>query len=65
VNLAQEAEKIYTYINGKKTKLGDLQKITKVIKGDHSLAMELCSTGFSEWKLQNEINIQQASFPNS
>jgi 3-methyladenine DNA glycosylase AlkD len=45
MNLTPEAQKLYAQINKEGTKLGDLRKIAKVIKRDHSLAMELWSTG--------------------
>jgi 3-methyladenine DNA glycosylase AlkD len=45
MTLSAKAENIYTQINSKTTKLGDLRKIAKDIKKDHELAMELWSTG--------------------
>jgi 3-methyladenine DNA glycosylase AlkD len=44
MKLSSKAENILGKINSK-TKLGDLRKISKEIKKDHSLAMELWSTG--------------------
>ena len=44
MNLSSKAENIYTQINGKDIKLGDLRKIAKDIKKNHELAMELWST---------------------
>jgi len=45
MNLSQKCNKIHTQINLEATKLGDLRKIAKEIKVDHTLAMELWSTG--------------------
>lgn len=45
MKLSQKAKKIYTRIDSKTTKLGDIRKIAKEIKKDHELAMELWSTG--------------------
>ena len=45
MNLSPKAENIYTLINNKSTKLGDLRTIAKDIKKDHPLSMELWSTG--------------------
>ena len=42
---SSKAENIYTQINKKTTKLGDLRKIAKDIGKDHPLAMELWATG--------------------
>jgi 3-methyladenine DNA glycosylase AlkD len=44
MKLSSKAQKIYSEINND-TKLGDLRKFAKDIKKDHSLAMELWSTG--------------------
>ncbi|TDQ32234.1 DNA alkylation repair protein [Zeaxanthinibacter enoshimensis] len=43
--LSTEARKIYSQICQDNTKLGDLRKIAKEIKKDHSLGMELWGTG--------------------
>jgi 3-methyladenine DNA glycosylase AlkD len=45
MKLTSKAENIYTKVNSKGTKLGDLRKIAKDIKKDHQLALELWSTG--------------------
>jgi len=45
MKLSSKAENIYAQINDKTTKLGDLRKIAKDIKKDHSLATELWSNG--------------------
>lgn len=45
MTLSSKAKNIYSQINSKTTKLGDLRKIAKDIKKDHQLAMELWSTG--------------------
>lgn len=45
MKLSSKAENIYSRINSKTTKLGDLRNIAKEIKKDHALAMELWSTG--------------------
>lgn len=45
MKLSSKAEKIYSQIKSKTTKLGDLRIIAKGIKKDHVLAMELWSTG--------------------
>ena len=45
MNLTPDAEKIYSQISSDGTKLGDLRRIAKEIKKDHSLARELWSTG--------------------
>jgi 3-methyladenine DNA glycosylase AlkD len=45
MKLSSKAQNIYTQINSTTTKLGDLRNIAKEIKKDHSLAMELWSTG--------------------
>jgi|SRR5688572_485242 len=45
MKLSSKAKKIYTRINSKTTKLGDLRNIAKDIKKDHQIAMELWSTG--------------------
>ena len=45
MRLSTKAENIYSQINSKLTKLGDLRNIAKAIKKDHQLAMELWSTG--------------------
>lgn len=43
--LSLKAQNIYSQIDEGTTKLGDLRKIAKEINKDHSLAMELWSTG--------------------
>lgn len=45
MNLSDKAENIYSRINRKDTRLGELRKVAKEIKKDHKLAMELWSTG--------------------
>lgn len=45
MKLSPKAKKIYSRIDGKTTKLGDIRKIAKEVKKDHELAMELWSTG--------------------
>ena len=45
MKLSPKADNLYTRINNKSTKLGDLRTIAKDIKKDHPLAMELWSTG--------------------
>lgn len=45
MNLTPKAQKIHAQLNAGETKLGDLRKIAKEIKKDHSLALELWSTG--------------------
>ena len=45
MKLSSKAQKIYSEIDKKTTKLGNLRKIAKEIKIDHALAMELWSTG--------------------
>lgn len=45
MKLSDNAEIIYNQINNETTKLGDLRAIAKNIKKDHSLAIELWSTG--------------------
>ena len=45
MKLSSKARKIFSEIDKDSTKLGDLRKIAKEIKKDHSLAMELWSTG--------------------
>ena len=45
MKLSSKAQKILSEIDKETTKLGDLRKIAKEIKKDHSLAMELWSTG--------------------
>src|SRR5687768_11379766 len=45
MKLSSKAENIYVRINNKTTKLGDLRELAKEIKKDHSLALELWSTG--------------------
>ena len=45
MELSSKATKIYSQINKKTTKLGDLRKIAKELKTDHDLAIELWSTG--------------------
>jgi len=44
MSLSSKAKDIYTRINDKSTKLGDLRKIAAEIKKGHSLAMELWAT---------------------
>lgn len=44
MELSSKANKIYSGIDKETTKLGDLRKIAKEIKKDHSLAMELWAT---------------------
>lgn len=44
MTLQTKAQSIYSRIDSKTTKLGDLRKIAKEIKKDHPLAMELWST---------------------
>lgn len=44
MKLSTKAQEIYSKINSKDTKLGDLRKIAKEVKRDHELAMELWST---------------------
>lgn len=52
MKLSANAQEIYAQINKPDTKLGDLRKIGKEIKRDHSLAMELWSTeGFMSRQL--------------
>src|SRR5687768_2070351 len=45
MKLSSKAQNIYSQINKKTTKLGDLRMIAKNIKKDHQLAMELWSAG--------------------
>ncbi len=45
MNLTIKAQEIHSQISKEGTKLGDLRKIAKEIKKDHSLALELWSTG--------------------
>jgi len=45
MKLSSKAKNIYSQVNQKDTKLGDLRKIAKEIKKDHELALELWSTG--------------------
>lgn len=45
MNISDKAKDIYSQIESKSTKLGDLRTIAKEIKKDHSLAMELWSIG--------------------
>jgi len=45
MKLSPKAKIIYSRIDNKTTKLGDIRKIAKEIKKDHELAMELWSTG--------------------
>lgn len=45
MNLSSEAQRIYSRITEGKTKLGDLRLLAKEVKVNHSLAMELWSTG--------------------
>ena len=45
MNLFPKTKNIYSKINSKTMKLGDLRKIAKEIKKDHAMAMELWSTG--------------------
>lgn len=45
MKLSSKADDIYTRINDPSAKLGDLRNIAKMIKKDHSLAMELWSAG--------------------
>jgi len=45
MKLSPKANKIYSQINSKTTKLGDLRIIAKEIKKDHHLAMELWNSG--------------------
>ncbi len=44
MKLSSRAQKIYSEIDKETTKLGDLRKMAKEIKKDHTLAMELWST---------------------
>lgn len=43
MNLSPKAQTIFSQINPKTTKLGDLRVIAKEIKKDHELTMELWS----------------------
>ena len=45
MKLSSKAQKIYSEIDKETTKLGDLRKIAKGINKDHSLALELWTTG--------------------
>ena len=45
MKLSSKAKKIYSQIDEKTTKLGDLRKIAKELKTDHDLAIELWTTG--------------------
>lgn len=45
MELSSKANKIYNQIDKESTKLGDLRKLAKDIKKDHTLALELWSTG--------------------
>ena len=45
MKLSSKAKKIYSQIDDKTTKLGDLRKIAKELKTDHDLAIELWTTG--------------------
>lgn len=45
MKLSSKAEKICKRVSGKNVKLGDLRTLAKEIKKDHSLALELWSTG--------------------
>lgn len=45
MSISLEAQRIYTQISNESTKLGDLKRIGKEIKKNHTLAMELWSTG--------------------
>ena len=44
MTLSSKAQSIYNQISAESTKHGDLRKIAKEIKKDHTLAMELWST---------------------
>ncbi len=45
MKLSAKAQEIYSQVNSKDTRLGDVRKIAKEVKRDHDLAMELWSTG--------------------
>lgn len=45
MKISASAQKIFDQLNDENVKLGDLRKIAKEIKKDHSLAIELWSTG--------------------
>lgn len=45
MNLSSETQSIYSQIDTESPKFGDLKKLAKEIKTDHSMAMELWNTG--------------------